>query len=97
MYTTQDQSNRSTSSRGSWSPGVIVNLSMNIEEDTGRKFGEPGNYHSQACSGESRGRLWPDMDDYLKPQSTEKFIIERWKQKERISSGSLLLCNHMFF
>lgn len=97
VYTTQDQSNRSTSSRGSWSPGVIVNLSMNIEEDTGRKFGEPGNYHSQSCSGESRGGLWPDMDDYLKPQNTEEFIIERWKQKERISSGSLLLCNHMFF
>ncbi|KAK9995508.1 hypothetical protein SO802_020194 [Lithocarpus litseifolius] len=97
VYTTQDQSNCSTSSRGSWSPGVIVNLSMNIEEDTGSKFGEPGNYHSQSCSGESRGGLWLDMDDYLKPQSTEEFIIERWKQKERISSGSLLLCNHMFF
>ncbi|KAF3976633.1 hypothetical protein CMV_000175 [Castanea mollissima] len=97
VYTTQDQSNRSTSSRGSWSPGVIVNLSTNIEEDTGRKFGEPGNYHSQSCSGELRGGLWLDMDDYLKPQSTEEFIIERWKQKERISSGSLLLCNHMFF
>lgn len=97
VYTAQDQSNRSTSSRGSWSPGVIVNLSMNIEEDTGRKFGEPVNYRSQSCSGESRGGLWLDMDDYLKPQSTEEFIIERWKQKERISSGSLLLCNHMFF
>lgn len=97
MYTAQDQSNRSTSSRGSWSPGDIVNLSMNIEEDTGRKFGEPVNYRSQSCSGESRGGLWLDMDDYLKPQSTEEFIIERWKQKERISSGSLLLCNHMFF
>ncbi|XP_030940500.1 NKAP family protein CG6066 [Quercus lobata] len=97
VYTAQDQSNCSTSSRGSWSPGVIVNLSMNIEEDTGRKFGEPVNYRSQSCSGESRGGLWLDMDDYLKPQSTEEFIIERWKQKERISSGSLLLCNHMFF
>ncbi|GMY15055.1 NKAP family protein CG6066 [Fagus crenata] len=98
VYTAQDQSNRSTSSHGSWSPG-IVNLSMSIEEDTGRKFGEPGSYHrihSQSCSGESRGLLL-DMDDYLKLQSSEDFFFERRKQKERINSGSLLLCNHMFF
>jgi hypothetical protein len=72
---------------------------MSIEEDTGSKFGEPGSYHrihSQSCSGESRGLLL-DMDDYLKLQSSEDFFFERRKQKERINSGSLLLCNHMFF
>lgn len=92
----QNQSSRSASSRGSWSPGFIVGLPMNIGEDAGCKSGEPGSYNSQSCSSESRGLRF-DMDDYLKLQSDEEFLLERWKQQQRISSGSLLLCNHMFF
>ncbi|XP_059443080.1 uncharacterized protein LOC132175228 [Corylus avellana] len=92
----QNQSNHSASSRGSWSPGYIVGLPMNIREDSWNKSGEPCSYNSQSCSGESRGLRF-DIDDYLKLQSDEDFLFERWKQQQTINSGSLLLCNHMFF
>jgi hypothetical protein len=96
VCSTQNQSNRSASSRGSWSPGFIVGLPMNMGEDAGSKSGEPGSFNSQSCSGESRGLRF-EMDDYLKLQSDEDFLFERWKQQQRINSGSILLCNHMFF
>jgi hypothetical protein len=70
---------------------------MNIREDSGSKSGEPFSYNSQSCSGESRGLRF-DMDDYLKLRSEEDFLFERWKQQQTIiNSGSLLLCNQMFF
>ncbi|KAF5476608.1 hypothetical protein F2P56_003343 [Juglans regia] len=85
----QNQRNHSASSCGSWSPEVILGLSMkNIGEDIGTKKG-------QSCSGESRG-LWLDMDEYLKAQSNENFLFEKWNQTERINSGGLLLCDRMF-
>ncbi|XP_040985765.1 uncharacterized protein LOC121234032 isoform X2 [Juglans microcarpa x Juglans regia] len=86
----QNQRNHSASSCGSWSPEVIHGLLMkNIGED------KNGELRGQSCSGESRG-LWVDMDEYLKAQSNENFLFEKWNQTERINSGGLLLCDRMF-
>ncbi|KAG6634993.1 uncharacterized protein LOC122281325 [Carya illinoinensis] len=89
----QNQRNHSASSCGSWSPEVTLGLSMkNIGEDIGPKNGELG---GQSCSGESRG-LGLEMDEYLKAQSNENFLFEKWNQTQRINSGGLLLCDRMF-
>ncbi|XP_040988838.1 uncharacterized protein LOC121236471 isoform X2 [Juglans microcarpa x Juglans regia] len=89
----QNQSNRSASSRGSWSP--IAGTSMYLGEDAWSKSGGPGSYGSQSCSNESKGLCF-DMDDYLKVQSNEDFLFERLNQTQRINSGGLLLCNRTF-
>ncbi|KAG6683881.1 hypothetical protein I3842_12G034900 [Carya illinoinensis] len=91
----QNQSNRSVSSRGSWSPRVFPGISMYLGEDAWNKSGEPGSYGSQSCSSGSRGLCF-DMDDYLKVQSNEDCLLERWNQTQRINSGGLLLCNRTF-
>ena len=87
----QDLSNQFTSSRGSWSPGFTDC------PDTGTKFGEPGSYQSQFSSNGTNNKMQFDVDDYLNRNSNEAFLLERWSQRQRITSGGLLLCNHMFF
>ncbi|KAJ6418133.1 hypothetical protein OIU84_001506 [Salix udensis] len=91
----QDLSMHSISSRGSWSPGLSDGHSANINELKGIKFGELESYKSQNFSTRTRSQF--DVDEYLKRPSDEDFLIERWKQQQRIHSGGLLLCNHMFF
>lgn len=95
MSNAQNQSNSSASGRGSWSPRVIAGMSMYLGEDAWSKSGEPGSYGSQFCSSESR-ELCFDMDDYLKVQSNEDSLFERWNQTQKINSGGLLLCNRTF-
>ncbi|KAG5234232.1 Amino acid transporter, transmembrane [Salix suchowensis] len=91
----QDLSMHSISSRGSWSPGLSDGHSANINELKGIKFGELESYKSQIFSTRTRSQF--DVDEYLKHPSDEDFLIERWKQQQRIHSGGLLLCSHMFF
>ncbi|KAH7528269.1 hypothetical protein FEM48_Zijuj05G0054600 [Ziziphus jujuba var. spinosa] len=92
----QDRSIHSASSRGSWSPGIIDSHSMNIREGIASKLGELGHYQ---CPSYTDGPKTPsfDMEEYLKLQSNEDVLFERIRQQQRISSGSLLLCNRMFF
>lgn len=93
----QDRSIHSASSRGSWSPGIIDSHSMNIgEEGIGSKLGELGQYQ---CPSYTDGLKTPsfDMEEYLKLQRDEDILFERIRQQQRISSGSLLLCNRLFF
>ncbi|KAJ4712523.1 Micronuclear linker histone polyprotein-like [Melia azedarach] len=86
--TAQDLSYQSTSSRGSWSPGVMDGSCI--------KFGETGSYQSQFMpNGTTRLRF--DVDEYLKFQKEEDFLMERLSQQQRINSGGILLCNQMFF
>ncbi|KAI4343643.1 hypothetical protein L6164_010971 [Bauhinia variegata] len=84
----QDQSKYSASSRGSWSPDV--------KKDLISEFGESSICRSESFSAESKG-LRCDMDEYLKLKSNEEFVIETWRQRQRINSGSLLLCNLKLF
>ncbi|KAE9608560.1 hypothetical protein Lalb_Chr08g0237001 [Lupinus albus] len=84
-----DLSNNSVSSRGSWSPDLLQEY---IGKDVYSKF-ENSN---QSFSAKSKGLRY-DMDEYLKVKSTEDLLIQRWKQQQRINSGSLLLCNLRLF
>ncbi|XP_068306992.1 uncharacterized protein [Pyrus communis] len=91
----QDQSNQSASSHGSWSPGIINALSINME-DTGSKVGGYRSYECHSRLSGSNGSCF-DMDEYLHLKNNDDFLFERLKQQQRISSGSLLLCNRMLF
>ncbi|XP_065873689.1 uncharacterized protein [Euphorbia lathyris] len=88
-----DLSNHSLSSRGSWSPSV--SHSINVDELSRNGLREELSCHS-GCS-YSGARPQFDVDEYLNRESEEDFLMERWKQQQRLHSGSLLLCNQMFF
>ncbi|KAH7549753.1 hypothetical protein JRO89_XS13G0076800 [Xanthoceras sorbifolium] len=93
--TAQDLSCYSTSSHGSWSPVVTDDCSHNLGDDRGNKCGEPGSYLSQYLpNGTSRSRF--DMEEYFDLQRNEELLFERLMQQQRISSGSIILCNQMF-
>lgn len=85
----------SISSRGSWSPGVD-GPSMTAVEDSGRKYVGVRSYQSQSNSGEQR-KLRFEMEEYGKLQKNEELLFERWRQRQRINTGGLLLCNEIFF
>ncbi|XVF11586.1 hypothetical protein REPUB_Repub08aG0039800 [Reevesia pubescens] len=92
----QDLSNQFSSSRGSCSPAFTDCPSISIGEDRGTKFREPGSYQSQFSSN-GTNKMQFDVDDYLNCNSNEAFLHEIWSQRNRISSGGLLLCDKMFF
>lgn len=83
------------SSRGSCSPGLTDGHSTNIRELKGSKFGELESYRRRISFRGTRSQF--DVDEYLKRPSDEDFLLESWKQQQRIHSGGLLLCNRMFF
>jgi len=83
------------SSRGSCSPGLADGHSTNIRELKGSKFGELESYRRRISFRGTRSQF--DVDEYLKRPSDEDFLLESWKQQQRIHSGGLLLCNRMFF
>ncbi|KAG5019616.1 hypothetical protein AAZX31_06G164600 [Glycine max] len=89
----QDQGNNSISSRGSWSPDYLQEY---VGKDVYSKLGEGYGYPDQSFSAKSKGLRY-DMDDYLKVKSNEDLLIESWKQRRRINSGSLLLCSLRLF
>ncbi|XP_006476986.2 uncharacterized protein LOC102624602 isoform X4 [Citrus sinensis] len=94
--TAQDLSYHSNSSRGSWSPVVLDVSSINFGEDKWSKYVEPESCQSQLMPNGTT-RFHRDVDEYLKLQKDEDFLLERWRQKQRINSGGFLLCNQMFF
>lgn len=93
MSNAQDHS-QSASSRGSWSPGIIESLPFNIMENASSKIGESGNYQSRSHPGRSNPSRF-DMEKYLELKNNEDFLFETLKQRHRIASGGLLLCNRM--
>lgn len=90
----QDRISQSASSRGSWSPGIIDSLPINIMEDAASKIGESGNYQCRSHLGGSKSSRF-DMEKYLQLKNNEDFLLETLKQQRRIGSGGLLLCNRM--
>ncbi|KAB2055495.1 hypothetical protein ES319_A11G041200v1 [Gossypium barbadense] len=94
----QDLSNQFRSSNGSWSPAFSDCPSVSIGEDRGTKFGEQGRYHNQSQSSSIGAKTSQfDVSDYLNTKGNEAFLHEIWCQRRRISSGGLLLCNHIMF
>ncbi|GAB2240887.1 hypothetical protein Droror1_Dr00021405 [Drosera rotundifolia] len=90
----QEQSTHSKSSRGSWSPVVLDNVSINSDE-TISKTAESDNLKSCILSNVPR-RPRIDIDSYSKCPSDEEFLFERWKNREMIARGGLLLCHGSF-
>jgi len=60
------------------------------------KLGEGCGYPDHSLSAKSKGLRY-DMDDYLKVKSNENLLIESWKQRQRIKSGTLLFCSLRLF
>lgn len=79
----QEQSSISKSSHGSWSPGVVDSFSLDA--------GEVESCKSQLLSQVPR-RSRVDIEKYLKLPSNEALLSERWKQRESINTGGLLIC-----
>ncbi|MBA0801860.1 hypothetical protein Gohar_012199 [Gossypium harknessii] len=91
-------SNQFRSSNGSWSPAFSDCPSVSIGEDRGTKFGEQGRYHNHTKSSSIGAKTTEfDVNDYLNTKGNEAFLHEIWCQRRRISSGGLLLCNHIMF
>ncbi|GAB2240508.1 hypothetical protein Droror1_Dr00021026 [Drosera rotundifolia] len=90
----QEQSTHSKSSRGSWSPVVLDNVSINSDE-TISKTAESDNLKSCILSNVPR-RPRIGIDSYSKCPSDEEFLFERWKNREMIARGGLLLCHGSF-
>ncbi|XP_059657312.1 uncharacterized protein LOC132303884 [Cornus florida] len=82
---THDPSSHSTSSRGSWSPGLVAGPSMTDKEDRGSIF--KGRISCQ--------RSQFDMDRYIELQRDEDLLLERWREQNKINSGGLLLCSNV--
>lgn len=80
MTIAQDISYHSTTSHGTWSPGII-------DGHYSMKFGEEKGNQSQ------KARLCIDVKEYLKFKKDEDLLFEMLKQQRRINSGGLLLCN----
>lgn len=86
----QERSVNSQSSRGSWSPGVVNSFSVDTGESS--RVGEVESRQSQLLSLVPR-RPRVDIHDYMKHPSIEEFVSERWRQRENINSGGLLICS----
>ncbi|KAK1377314.1 Major capsid [Heracleum sosnowskyi] len=83
----QDSNGHPSSRQESCSPG-LVSHSINSRLDV----------QSNSKEVEKLQQSRFDMDGYLELQRNEELLFERWRQRDRISSGCLLLCgNHIRF
>ncbi|TMX04233.1 hypothetical protein EJD97_010606 [Solanum chilense] len=80
----QNDNSYSMSSHGSWSPAILQNRTMYTVEDSRNISGE-----LESC--QSSGF---DMAEYNKLKRSEDLLFERYRERNRISSGGLLLCGH---
>ncbi|XP_062229225.1 uncharacterized protein LOC133927014 isoform X2 [Phragmites australis] len=83
-------SNHNMSSRGSWSPGDH-DSSCATKDKLLTRFEEVGIRRS-SCPDYARGSSF-HFDDYLHLRGCEDLLFEKWRQKERIDSGGLVLCS----
>ncbi|KAF8010508.1 hypothetical protein BT93_J1209 [Corymbia citriodora subsp. variegata] len=88
----RDPSSFSSSSHGSWNPGIVDSPLVVVGESTGSQSGESRRYSGKYHSG-----CQFDLDKYLNFPNDEDFLVERWRQQQRINSGGLLLCHQTFF
>ncbi|XP_038983077.1 uncharacterized protein LOC103710643 isoform X2 [Phoenix dactylifera] len=78
------------SSVGSWSPEGDHSSSAISMDQKGGRLGDVVN-HLSSSNGRAKGSNFY-MDDYLSLQHNEDFLFERLRQRQRIDSGSLILC-----
>ncbi|WVZ79440.1 hypothetical protein U9M48_027018 [Paspalum notatum var. saurae] len=83
-------SNKTMSSRGSWSPGDYA-TSAASENNLLTRSGGVGICRS-SCPDYARALSF-HMDDYLHLRQSEDLLLEKWRQKQRIDSGGLVLCS----
>lgn len=88
----QERSVNSKSSRGSWSPEVVNSFTVMDTAESSRG-GDIESRKSQLLSLVPRRTRIIDMHEYMKPPSIEGFLSERWRNREIINSGGLLICN----
>ncbi|XP_010913260.2 uncharacterized protein [Elaeis guineensis] len=91
-----DDTNYLRSSLGSWSPEVNSSCSIVLGDIAGSSIsGEVGSLHN-SCSITRKKEYLFDLDDYVHLQIGEDHLLERFRQKQRIDSGSLILCGRTF-
>ncbi|XP_010913991.1 uncharacterized protein [Elaeis guineensis] len=78
------------SSLGIWNPEGDPGSSVPCRDKKGGRPGDVVN-HLSSSDGRAKGSNF-DMDDYLALQRNEDLLFERLRQRQRIESGSLILC-----
>ncbi|MCD7457673.1 hypothetical protein HAX54_035746 [Datura stramonium] len=84
----QNDSSYAISSHGSWSPAILQSQQKNRTIYT---IEDGGNISGELESCQSSGF---DMAEYNKLKRSEELLFERYRERNRISSGGLLLCGH---
>ncbi|KAK4362593.1 hypothetical protein RND71_017834 [Anisodus tanguticus] len=84
----QNDSSYTISSHGSWSPVILRSQQKNRTIYT---IEDGGNISGELESCQSSGF---DMSEYNKLKQSEELLFERYRERNRISSGGLLLCGH---
>ncbi|KAF5197773.1 Atp-dependent rna helicase, partial [Thalictrum thalictroides] len=83
--------NKFSTSCASSSPGG-GSLSVFSKDDSDNKFVDSRSYLSQSPARRPKESYF-DMDEYLHMQRSEEIVFEAWRQRHRISSGTLVLCS----
>ncbi|XP_058113070.1 uncharacterized protein LOC131256057 isoform X2 [Magnolia sinica] len=87
-------SNCAASSRASWSPDGNENSSTASRGKMSSRFVESGGYPISYAPSKQRGSSF-DMDEYLDLRKEEDLLFERLRQRQRIVSGGLILCDRI--
>ncbi|KAG8094771.1 hypothetical protein GUJ93_ZPchr0012g21231 [Zizania palustris] len=83
-------SSQTMSSRGSWSPGDL-DSSVGSKDRLLTRFKEVGTRRS-SCPGNTQTSSF-HLDDYMHLLRSHDLLLERWRQKQRIEDGGLILCS----
>ncbi|KAG8094774.1 hypothetical protein GUJ93_ZPchr0012g20917 [Zizania palustris] len=83
-------SSQTMSSRGSWSPGDL-DSSVGSKDRLLTRFEEVGTRRS-SCPGNTQTSSF-HLDDYMHLLRSHDLLLERWRQKQRIEDGGLILCS----
>lgn len=81
-------SSHTMSSRGSWNPGDH-DSSVASKDKLLTRFDEVG-IRQSSCNTRSSSF---HIDDYLHLRRSEELLFERWRQRQRIDDGGLILCS----
>jgi hypothetical protein len=83
-------SSRTMSSRGSWSPGDH-DSAAGSKDTLLTRFEEAASRRSSCPDNTQRSSF--HIDDYMHLRRSHDLLLERWRQKERIGDGGLILCS----
>ncbi|KAG8075318.1 hypothetical protein GUJ93_ZPchr0006g44543 [Zizania palustris] len=83
-------SSQTMSSRGSWSPGDH-DSAVGSRDRLLTSFDDAGTRRS-SCPGNNTQTSSFHIDDYMHLRRSHDLLLERWRQKQRIEDGGLILC-----